>query len=352
MNDTSKPTPDSPPAPAAAPGPLLPRVYDLELPGCREAQLSPEEVDHFKTNGFIVKKGLIDPFELERVADSVWSAAAQLRFPLDRNDPATYTLPKDHGLFPETEPKHTYHDGAGIPNYFGGKTGGWTWRHYAPCTEDWFLERTARHANVQAVVRQLIGENVRPSERCRGLYVVFPQSSDLDGGLSMHTDGIASQLNCMIYAAACPPGGGGFTLWPGSHRSCYYHMETEYNMEPKEGYAELLAEIKATVEPVEIAAEAGDCCFWHPRSAHSAGVNTTSQLRIVVPCDFQQDNPTEPLPPYSGYSLRKARATGKSLSPENSGKKDELRLQWWIDTREFTAPDSPPRRDMWEDWAI
>ena len=129
-------------------------------------------------------------------------------------------------------------------------------------------------------------------------------------------------------------------------------METEYNMEPKEGYAELLAEIKATVEPVEIAAEAGDCCFWYPRSAHSAGVNTTSQLRIVVPCDFQQDNPTEPLPPYSGYSLRKARATGKSLSPENSGKKDELRLQWWIDTREFTAPDSPPRRDMWEDWAI
>jgi ectoine hydroxylase-related dioxygenase (phytanoyl-CoA dioxygenase family) len=129
-------------------------------------------------------------------------------------------------------------------------------------------------------------------------------------------------------------------------------METEYNMEAKAGYNELLAKIKATVTPVEIAAEAGDCCFWHPRSAHSAGMNTSSHLRIVVPCDFQQDKPTEEKPPYSGFSLRQAKATGKSLSPEPSGMKEELRLQWWIDTREFSAPDSPPRPDMWEDWEI
>ena len=330
------------------------RVYDLELPGCREVTLSAEEIDHFKTNGFIVKKGLIDPSELERVADSVWAAAAELGFPFDRNDPATYTLPKDHNLFPETEAKHTYHDGAGIPNYFGGKTSGWTWRHYTPCTEDWFLERTAKHSNVQAVVRQLIGDNVRPTKRCRGLYVVLPQERDDSAkvGLTGHTDGIASQLNCMIYAADCPPNGGGFTLWPGSHRRCYYHMETEYNMEAKAGYSELLAEIQATITPVEIAAEAGDCCFWHPRSVHSAGTNTSSQVRIVVPCDFQKDKPTHDLPPYSGFSLRKAKETGKSLLPEHSGKEEGLRMQWWIDTREFVAPDSPPRDDMWADWAI
>ena len=129
-------------------------------------------------------------------------------------------------------------------------------------------------------------------------------------------------------------------------------METEYNMEPKAGYDELLAEIKATVAPFEIAAAAGDCCFWHPRSVHAAGVNTSSHLRIVVPCDFQQDKPTEWRPPYARFSLRKAKATGKSLSPENSGKKGELGLQWWVDTHEFSAPDSPPRRDMWEDWEI
>jgi hypothetical protein len=44
-------------------------------------------------------------------------------------------------------------------------------------------------------------------------------------------------LNLMIYADDCAPGGGGFTLWPGSHRQCYYHMETEVNMEPLSGPA-------------------------------------------------------------------------------------------------------------------
>ncbi len=91
MNDASKPIHKSPPTtpPAAAAGPLPARVYDLNLPGCREVQLSQEEVEHFLTSGFIVKKGLIDPSELERVVDCVWSAAAELGFPFDRNDPAT-----------------------------------------------------------------------------------------------------------------------------------------------------------------------------------------------------------------------------------------------------------------------
>ena len=63
-----------------------------------------------------------------------------------------------------------------------------------------------------------------------------------------------------------------FRLWPGSHRQCYHHMETEINMEPRDGYPELLASIKANTTPVEIAGEAGDCCFWHPRAVHSGGV--------------------------------------------------------------------------------
>lgn len=53
---------------------------------------------------------------------------------------------------------------------------------------------------------------------------------------------------------------GGFTLWPRSHRQCYYHMETEINMEPLDGYSDLLASIKANVVPVEIAGEAGGAC--------------------------------------------------------------------------------------------
>ena len=207
---------------------------------------------------------------------------------------------------------------------------------------------------MQEVVRQFIGNKVKPSNRCRGLYIIFPKLNPKDSvfELSPHTDGTAGQLNCMIYAAECPPGGGGFTLWPGSHKSCYYHMETEYNMEPKQGYSKLLSKLKETITPVEISGSAGDCCFWHPRAMHSAGTNTSSKLRIIIPCDFQKDKPTQKQPPYAGISLRQARKTGKSLLLEDSGKHDELRLQWWVDTREFLESDISPRSDMWDDWNI
>lgn len=69
----------------------------------------------------------------------------------------------------------------------------------------------------------------------------------------------------------------------------------------------------------------------HPRAVHSGGVNVSDRVRIVVPCDFQKDAPVIPFPPYSGHSRRRAAASGKSLDPIDSGKPEELTLQWWID---------------------
>eukprot|EP01051_Picozoa_sp_SAG22_P024845 SAG22_NODE_7075_length_779_cov_1.680882_1_plen_195_part_01 len=164
------------PAPAAeALPPPAPTVFATELPGCRSTVLSSEEIEHFKRYGWIVKRGLIPPEELAPIRDCIWSAAAALGLPIARDDPASFTLPRDHGLFPETLPKHTYNGGRGIPDYFGGGSGGWTWRHYTPCTEDWFLQATANHPNVRAVAHQFLGPSIRPSRRCRGVYAIFPQ---------------------------------------------------------------------------------------------------------------------------------------------------------------------------------
>ncbi len=113
-------------------GPLAPIVFDKELPGCRDVALSREEIAHFKEFGWIVKKRLIDPDELEPVRNCIWPAAAELGLPFDRDDPTTFTLPNDHGLFPPTEPKHTFNGGKGIPNFFGGGSGGHTWRYVLP----------------------------------------------------------------------------------------------------------------------------------------------------------------------------------------------------------------------------
>jgi hypothetical protein len=69
---------------------------------------------------------------------------------------------------------------------------------------------------VRAVVEQFIGAPLRPSYRTRGIYAIFPQAKPdeptVDGaGLGPHTDGVASQINLMIYCDDCAPGGGGFT---------------------------------------------------------------------------------------------------------------------------------------------
>ena len=220
LNHLAAASPDARPAdlkgtPPKGAGPA-PEVFALELPGARDVALSREEIAHFKEHGWIVKKRLIDPSELAPIRDCIWPAAAELGMPFTRGDPSTFTLPKDHGLFPETEPKHTFNDGAGIANFFGGGTGGWTWRHYTPCADDWFLGLTARPPKVRAVAAQFLGEPLRPSYRCRGIYAILPQpkaeGAVEDGsGLGPHTDGVASQLNLMIYCDDCAPGGGGFT---------------------------------------------------------------------------------------------------------------------------------------------
>jgi hypothetical protein len=124
------------PHPPANPAGHPPVVFDAVLPGCDDITLSPAEIDHFKEFGWIVKKSLIDPAELAPIRDCIWPAAEALGLPFDRSDPSSFTLPKDHGLFPLTEPKHTYNGGAGIDNFFGS-TGGWVWRHYTPTAEEW-----------------------------------------------------------------------------------------------------------------------------------------------------------------------------------------------------------------------
>jgi hypothetical protein len=60
--------------PPKGPGPA-PVVFDKELPGCRGVDLSPEEIEHFKEHGWIVKKGLIDRAALAPIRDCIWPAA-------------------------------------------------------------------------------------------------------------------------------------------------------------------------------------------------------------------------------------------------------------------------------------
>ena len=57
--------------------PLAPRTHTRadDPPGSTELGLSPEEIDHFKTHGFIVKRGLVEPALAAGFVDTCWENA-------------------------------------------------------------------------------------------------------------------------------------------------------------------------------------------------------------------------------------------------------------------------------------
>jgi ectoine hydroxylase-related dioxygenase (phytanoyl-CoA dioxygenase family) len=104
------------------------------------------------------------------------------------------------------------------------------------------------------------------------------------------------------------PGGGGFTVWPGSHAKFYQDFTTRYTFNPTAEYA-LDREAYNCQQPAECHGQAGDVVFWHHRIGHSAGHNRSGRIRQAVLADF---------------------------------KKHDLAAR----------QDLPPGDDMWVDWAV
>ena len=50
-------------------------------------------------------------------------------------------------------------------------------------------------------------------------------------------------------------------------------------------YNVLMAQVKASVAPLEICAPRGSVVFWHGRMAHSPGIHRGGGPRFVVPTD-------------------------------------------------------------------
>lgn len=303
-------------------------VYTTRLPGDDQAELSAEEVEHFKREGFIVKHGLInEEVRMAAIVDYIWEhIPANV---MDRNDPATWSDGPEERLSPE--------DGARLGPFKGS-----AWKIRSPeqfGTEPSLLDLTARHPNVLRVVRQFIGEPLRATRRARGIYAVFPKPAERQQRLGVHADLVPSHITAMVMLADVPPRSGGFTVWPGTHRAFHPFWNTEHGAQMDDekqlaGFVETRNRLVQDVVPVECSGKAGDVVFWHPRLLHSPGINysveTTPNVRFVVPCDFQRD----------GYTYFDDDTYGPGA-----------KHQWWIDTRNYRE-DKPPEDDMWGDWAI
>jgi ectoine hydroxylase-related dioxygenase (phytanoyl-CoA dioxygenase family) len=157
------------------------------------------------------------------------------------------------------------------------------------------------------MAEQLLGEGMlEEPERIRGIYCILPEGDAPEKAYHCHVDRHPFHLGLVGYIDDVPPQGGGFSVWPGSHKKFYYDFHSQYQHQPNEQYENDIAYFSE--QPyVDCYGKAGDIIFWHHRLGHSAGHNRSRQIRQAVLYDFKR----------------------KDLA-------DRL--------------DTPPQENMWQDW--
>jgi hypothetical protein len=216
-------------------------------------RLSPAEAAFFKTNGYIVKRGLIPAADLAPFVDLFWERCAPPC--LDRDQPATWVDPQERaGWGPppsfgvEIErttgaslrrdptpsaprPELGSIPGVNRPYPAGYRHGSIKWT--AIGGDQAFNDATSAHPNVLRMVHALIGGPVKRPHRNRGLYPNFPRSaghgpsSEGGKGLGPHIDTMPAELLGFTYMTDVHANSGGTTIWPTSPQRLWQCMEIE-----------------------------------------------------------------------------------------------------------------------------
>ena len=164
----------------------------------------------------------------------------------------------------------------------------YTWKYRDLSFDPWMIELLHGNPKLQAVAtatRPGFGNNLRGmSFRIRRRRRARPTSIDAH----------AFHLGVVGYVDDVPPDGGGFTIWPGSHKHFYPTFKTAYTFNPldeeKEYWDTDAWPSVAEIDPVHTYGSAGDVVLWHHRMGHGAGHNRSRQVRQAVLYDFRRGN--------------------------------------------------------------
>jgi hypothetical protein len=161
---------------------------------------------------------------------------------------------------------------------------------YRECVrgERWLYDLLAGNPEVQAHVERLLGPGrVAPPAWIRGLYPVFPSDRDREKAVEGHVDTHAFQVSAVLYLDRVELGGGGFTVWPGSHLAIAQAYRSRRDEDPRPEFPEVVADLARRIAPVEISGEAGTLILCHQRLLHAAGINRSRRVRQAMLCDFR-----------------------------------------------------------------
>ncbi len=307
---------------------------DLALPG---EPLSAREIDFFVANGFLVKRGMLRREDLGPAMKRVWAYLADNVPMADGFDPPTQADPASW-----RDPGWAKMPAADTVGFYEGRQRNVHARDTVKLHDlgsaDFVVDLVPNNPKVREVAKLLLGDDLRPSTRTRGVYALFPTTvpPGADGqarrratALGPHTDRVCQQLNVCAYLDDVPPRNGGFTLYPGSHKTMFRAHRCAANWSPLPSFRDAVRSVVRDIVPLELPGAAGDVIFWHGRTVHSAGIHTGERIRWAVFGDFTLDAPT--------------------LTPDEH--RELGQYEWFKDT-ELLRDDAPATGDMWRDWRL
>ena len=296
------------------------------------SSLSREEVEFFKSNGYLIKRGLLSDCRpsFEQALDYFWDKVPRHSLSRDDSDgwldnPGSHWREEDHARV--------------------GSLLGTNWKMRSPGesgigTEPFLVEDIAQHPKMLEVVSTFLGSSIKPVRRVRGIYGVFPLSPDKEDGLHPHGDYMAAQCSAMVLIHDLPGRCGGFTVWPGSHQKmhmCWDRVSgSTISGDRISRFARVRDQVLRDTQPVEFSGKVGDVIFWHPRMIHSVGVNYSAidskpLVRVIVPIDYQRAGETY--------------VDDLEFGPGP-------RYQWWLDTRNVLEDVVATPSNLWHGWGI
>ena len=364
--------------PALRPLPITP---DLDPPGADQLGLSPAEIEQFRTQGFVVKRGLIPSGTFKPFIDLWWRQPPVTRAGLSR-DQRGWSAPGEHwpkenrwgladnwmgnGAWPAPEddrPGATVGERVGrLPYKLTRDRSNDVWRWHGIGHDPAFVAATSAHPRMLYMLEALLGGPVKRPRRNRGLYAVFPLDPEVSSSqLGPHMDQSMTEMSAVTYLEDVPPNSGGFTIYPTSPQLLYPTSEQAHNWVATKRSTEVMDHIKRDLQPLEFTGRAGDTIFCHGWVVHSAGIHETDRIRFAAIQDFNK---------VRERSHMRWTAAGKNGGPRINCDMDgvfrfpegsdddpadgyrEVTNQWIMDSNEFVLAREAPYDDLFREWNL
>jgi len=136
-----------------------------------EQKLSPEEISFFKREGYLIKKGVLDPELMARARKRKWVGAPGRMKP---DDPTTWIGP--------------FRTDEETPEQEANCKVGYYWQYREPAHEEWLVRMMVANPIIVGWVGQLLGEGTFDvPESVRGIYCRLPMGDAPEQPLVCHS---------------------------------------------------------------------------------------------------------------------------------------------------------------------